>query len=400
MEGIHHLLSRRRLLSLGAAALAGGAGALQHSSTTALTLSNVTGTINADVVNVRSGPSSSHSKVGQLRHGAIVTCLAPSGVWFKIQTATMTGYVDSYYVTLRPLGKVKTYTRGRTDRKLVALTFDAGADRGFAVAILDKLKQQRVVASFGMTGHWTQDNPDLVERIADEGHQLINHTLSHRSFTGSDTQSLPLTPAERLTELVRTEQLIKKAAGVRAKPWFRPPFGDYDDGVLRDIAAVSFSYNVMWTVDSLGWDGFTRDEIVSRCLSHHGNGYIYLLHVGSRSQDGPALGTIINGLRRRGYRFGTVAEVVGLATVPPTPTSIATASPSPRRTATRTPQPTATPSFTETPTSTPTTSPTSTRTPAPTETLTAMPSVEPSLEAPDEPMADEATPAVAKKRED
>jgi len=66
----------------------------------------------------------------------------------------------------------------------------------------------------------------------------------------------------------------------------------------------------MWTVDSLGWKGISRDEIVNRCLANHGNGYVYLFHVGSRSQDSAALGRIIEGLRAKGYSFGTMAQVV------------------------------------------------------------------------------------------
>ena len=69
----------------------------------------------------------------------------------------------------------------------MALTFDAGADRGHAEQILDTLANYGVVASFGLTGHWAKENPDLVERMVAEGHMLFNHTYSHRSFTGFST---------------------------------------------------------------------------------------------------------------------------------------------------------------------------------------------------------------------
>ncbi|HEY2593413.1 MAG TPA: polysaccharide deacetylase family protein, partial [Chloroflexota bacterium] len=71
---------------------------------------------------------------------------------------------------------------------VVALTFDAGADRGYAEAILDTLKTEGVPASFGMTGQWAQANPDLVQRMVAEGHRLINHTWEHRSWTGLSDQ--------------------------------------------------------------------------------------------------------------------------------------------------------------------------------------------------------------------
>src|SRR5215211_1758394 len=77
-----------------------------------------------------------------------------------------------------------TLSRGPTARQVVHLSFDAGADRGYAEAILDTLKAEGVPASFGMTGQWAQANPDLVQRMAAEGHRLINHTWDHRSWTG------------------------------------------------------------------------------------------------------------------------------------------------------------------------------------------------------------------------
>ena len=66
----------------------------------------------------------------------------------------------------------------------MALTFDAGEDRGYAEDILDLLQAEHVPASFGITARWAQANPDLVERMAADGHLLMNHTLEHRSFTG------------------------------------------------------------------------------------------------------------------------------------------------------------------------------------------------------------------------
>ncbi len=302
--------SRRRLLHWGGAlALTGGAFALAR-NTGAVSLSGISATVNVDLLNVRSGPGTSYTTVGQLSFGTKVSCVATSGQWFKITTASLTGYVYSPYVTLVAATPAGTISRGLTDRALVSLTFDAGADRGYAGSILDTLTAKGVKASFGMTGTWASANSDLVQRMAREGHHLVNHTRSHRSFTGRNTGTAALTPAERLDEVETTEASLKALTGAGTKPWFRPPYGDYDGGVLRDIAAYGFKHNLMWTVDSLGWNGLTRDQIVSRIMSQHGNGYIYLFHVGSAPQDGPALPQIIDGLRAKGYGFGTAPQVV------------------------------------------------------------------------------------------
>jgi peptidoglycan/xylan/chitin deacetylase (PgdA/CDA1 family) len=76
------------------------------------------------------------------------------------------------------------------------------------------------------------------------------------------------------------------------------------------VAAAGYRYAVLWTVDSLGWQGRPADDIAGRCLASAAPGGIYLFHVGSASQDAAALDAIIDGLVARGYAFATVADLV------------------------------------------------------------------------------------------
>lgn len=200
--------------------------------------------------------------------------------------------------------------RGPTTRNVVALTFDAGSDCGFAAQILDTLAAERITATFGMTGKWAEANPDLVRRMVDEGHLLVNHTYDHRSFTGLSTGAAPLTAAERRDELTRADQAVAAITGSSMAPWFRPPYGDVDTSVNADLGAAGYRYDVLWTVDSLGWKGLSAAEIETRCLDRAGPGVIYLFHVGSQSQDAAALPDLISGLRDRGYGFVRVDSLV------------------------------------------------------------------------------------------
>jgi peptidoglycan-N-acetylglucosamine deacetylase len=77
------------------------------------------------------------------------------------------------------------------------------------------------------------------------------------------------------------------------------------------VGRLGYRYDVLWTVDSLGWKGIPVDQIVARCLEGAVPGAILLFHVGSASADGAALPAIIDGLRAQGYGFDTVAGVVG-----------------------------------------------------------------------------------------
>jgi peptidoglycan-N-acetylglucosamine deacetylase len=192
-----------------------------------------------------------------------------------------------------------------TQERVIVLTFDAGADRGHAAWILDTLRSKGVRATFGMTGVWARDNPDLILRIRDEGHHLINHSWSHPSFP-------TISSAQRAQELKRTEDVVRQIAGVDLRPWFRPPYGEYNQSVLNDLAANGYTINLMWTIDTLGWRGISPAAINQRVMAGASPGGVVLMHVGAGSQDAAALPSMIDQLRARGYSFATASQLAGL----------------------------------------------------------------------------------------
>jgi peptidoglycan/xylan/chitin deacetylase (PgdA/CDA1 family) len=193
-----------------------------------------------------------------------------------------------------------------TSAEGVALTFDAGADRGYAEDILDVLQTEHVVASFGITGQWAKTNPDLVRRMAVDGHLVINHTLDHRSFTGVSDQRGGLSATRRRAELEEADAIIAPLLGHSTRPWYRLPYGDDDAQVEADVRPAGYVHKVGWTVDSLGWRGMQATDIVARCLSLAAPGAVYVLHVGHASQDAIALTQIIHALRDKGFSFHRV----------------------------------------------------------------------------------------------
>jgi peptidoglycan/xylan/chitin deacetylase (PgdA/CDA1 family) len=209
-----------------------------------------------------------------------------------------------------PGPRSRTIARGAGTTRVVHMSFDAGADRGYAESILDTLAAEGVSASFGMTGLWAQANPDLIARIVAGGHQLINHTWDHRSFTGLSDRRGGLSAAQIASELDRTEALLLDLTGQTTKPFFRPPYGDYNDAALAATFSAGYPYNMMWTVDSAGWRRIPPGEIVARCLRLAEPGAIILMHVGIESRDGPALPAVIAGLREQGYGFVSLVELL------------------------------------------------------------------------------------------
>ncbi len=154
---------------------------------------------------------------------------------------------------------------GNPSGNRIALTFDAGADRGYAAQILSLLERSKIRVSFGMTGKWAQTNPDLVRRMARDGDAFINHTYDHRSFTGTSDRLGGLTVAQRTNEINRADAIIRRLTGRSTKPYFRFPYGDYDAAAVQLVARLGYPDIVMWTVDSLGWERISTAAIVSRC---------------------------------------------------------------------------------------------------------------------------------------
>lgn len=202
-------------------------------------------------------------------------------------------------------------SRGPTTRRAIALTFDAGADLGHTDDILNTLRTAGVKATFGATGAWVRTNARQARQLVADGDTFIDHTEDHRSFTGHSTGTRALTSAERRAEVVNADASIFAVTGEHTRPWFRPPYGDTDATVRRDVASVGFAYEVLWTVDSLGWRGANPDAIVRRCIEGAAPGAILMFHVGSLSRDWVALPTIVSTLRAQGYDFVTVQQLLG-----------------------------------------------------------------------------------------
>jgi cellulose synthase/poly-beta-1,6-N-acetylglucosamine synthase-like glycosyltransferase/peptidoglycan/xylan/chitin deacetylase (PgdA/CDA1 family) len=213
---------------------------------------------------------------------------------------------------------------------LVALTFDDGPDAEWTPRVLDILKREQVPATFFVIGENGQENPDLVRRIVNEGHDIGNHTFTHPNLG-----EIP----GRLTdlELNATERLIEALTG-RSTTLFRPPyFGDAEpttpDEVEPVVRAERLGYiTVGLHVDPDDWAmpgaaqvvSKTVEGVTDRSADEDQRGQVVLLHDGGgdRSQTVEALPEIIRQLRARGYRFVTVSELAGLSqqqTMPPVP---------------------------------------------------------------------------------
>ncbi len=203
--------------------------------------------------------------------------------------------------------------RGESGRLEVAFTFDAGEGAGYTRGILDLLAEDGLLGTFGVTGQWAEQNPDLMKRIVEDGHQLLNHTYDHSSFTGESPVTEPLTADERREQIESTEQIIADVTGGYAtSPYFRFPYGDYDAAALDLLGELGFAYTLWWSCDTQGWNGFTPDEIVALCgteAEKGGPGAILLMHVANEN-DWNALEPLIEDYLAAGYDFVTTEQLI------------------------------------------------------------------------------------------
>lgn len=197
-----------------------------------------------------------------------------------------------------------------TTSRVVALTFDDGPTPSGANSILSILRREGVRATFFFTGAELAANPLLASGFVREGHELGNHSFSHRRMV------LKL-PSFIRTEVERTDSLIRQA-GYAGPIYFRPPYGKKLIG-LPYYLSRSQRTTIMWDVepDSSADVARSADRIVTHVLENVRPGSIILLHVmyPSRETSLRSVEGVIRGLKEQGYRFVTVSELLGLPRV-------------------------------------------------------------------------------------
>jgi peptidoglycan/xylan/chitin deacetylase (PgdA/CDA1 family) len=194
-----------------------------------------------------------------------------------------------------------------TAQKVVALTYDDGPHSVFTPELLSILRRYRVPATFFVIGDRAAQFPEIVREIAMDGHVIANHTYSHPN-------NLEYLPTSRITEeLDSTQRLIKDLTG-RAYKLFRPPKGWVNRRLAEIVQSEGYTV-VLWSVSADHHEAKTPEEMAKRVIKRIRPGAIVLMHDGRfpvRWRDVVATPLIIRGLRKKGYRFVTVPELLNM----------------------------------------------------------------------------------------
>ncbi len=193
-----------------------------------------------------------------------------------------------------------------TDEKVVALTFDISWGNKRAEPILDILKEKDVQnVTFFLSSPWSRDHPEIVKKIVDGGYEIASHGHKHVNYS-------ELSDEEIRKQIKTAHQILRETTG-RDTNLIRLPNGDFDKRVLR-IANELNHQVIQWDTDSLDWKNIGVDNIINRVLTRAHPGDIILMHASdSCEQTHLALPTIIDELRKKGYKFVNVSQLINQA---------------------------------------------------------------------------------------
>ena len=190
-----------------------------------------------------------------------------------------------------------------SSEKVIYLTFDAGYENGNVSKILDVMKSEEITGAFFVLGNLIEKNPDLINRMFDEGHLVCNHTYSHRSMAGCTREQFT-------NELTRLETACLENTGKELAKFYRPPEGVFDRDSLSYANDLGYK-TVFWSFAYADWDNnqqMSASSAKSKILENVHNGEIMLLHPTSKT-NAEILGDIIRELKSEGYRFASLEEL-------------------------------------------------------------------------------------------
>lgn len=196
---------------------------------------------------------------------------------------------------------------GPHNKAEVALTFDDGPDATYTSKMLDTLNKYGVKGTFFLLGQNAEKYPDVVKRMAAEGHVIGNHSYSHPEF-------VKLSDAEYHEQITKTERIVKNLAGYEPK-FIRPPYGAINE---QQVAWATNRKNmiVQWTVDTLDWKTTNAQDITNKAVGNSFPGSVILQHSGpglNLQASLESLDQTIPQLTSKGARFVTLPQMFNLA---------------------------------------------------------------------------------------
>lgn len=199
----------------------------------------------------------------------------------------------------------RVITRGTSGRKEVALTFDAGGAEGQPFSLLSTLEATGVPSTWFFTAEWAQAHQSVIDRVVADHIVIGNHTIDHPDLVNPARSSIFVCYQLGLANQI----IVDRDHGAATRPWFRPPYGSYNTGVVNAAAGIGY-YTVLWSIDTRDWDdATTAADILNTVKGQLGPGKIILMHVGSLHEP-EALPNVIAYIKSQGYSIVTLDQLL------------------------------------------------------------------------------------------
>ena len=206
--------------------------------------------------------------------------------------------------TAEDLAQYDAYYLGDTGRKVIYLTFDCGYENGYTAQILDALKKHNAPAAFFVVGNMIESAPDLIRRMAEEGHIVGNHTYHHPDMSQISQQ------AAFQKELDDLAALYEETTGQPLPKFYRPPQGKYNVENLKQAQALGYK-TIFWSLAYVDWyvdDQPTPEQAYSKLLPRIHDGAIVLLHSTSKT-NAEILDDLLTKWEEMGFTFASLEEL-------------------------------------------------------------------------------------------
>lgn len=198
-------------------------------------------------------------------------------------------------------GAARVIFHGDRSHRTIALTFDDGWGLSQCKSIVNTLLKMHATATFFPNSNYVQNAPAFWRRVAKLGFPIGNHTASHLDLTR-------LSMSQIRVQLARDERVVEKITGRPMIKVFRPPYGAYNQTVLRVARSLGYRTALLW--DTTDADSSQASDAAHIRTAMRGvNGSVLLMHCGP-SVTPRILPAIIRGYRHRGFTFVTVPQLL------------------------------------------------------------------------------------------
>ena len=194
---------------------------------------------------------------------------------------------------------IPIYSVERADNK-IAVTFDCAWGSSDIDSILKTLKNHNCKATFFVLGTWAEKNPDAMQKIVADGHEIGNHSYNHENYAA-------LSKEKMAADMKKANDAIYKSCGI-VPALFRAPSGDYNNAVIETCRSGEMEY-IQWSLDSLDWRGLNCEQMMERIIPKAKSGDIILFHNDTAHTE-KSLDSILNNLEKKGFSFLKVSDLI------------------------------------------------------------------------------------------